>query len=115
MTPICLERNILKTAGDALTTIANLLWIVCCGAARSAILAIAWLLVVLERVGSLVHGDYSMLEVQKWRQPVKYRYCAPDLISIGSLENFKHALYLLNDSAYIGLQFGKNSAQYIGS
>jgi len=44
VTPIRLERNISKTAGDAiLATIAN--YYICCEAVRSAILATAWLLV----------------------------------------------------------------------
>jgi len=46
VTPIPLERNISKTAGDAIiTTIANY-YIVCCEAVRSAMLATAWLLVL---------------------------------------------------------------------
>jgi len=46
VTPIRLEHNISKTAGDAsyLATIANFT-AVCCEAVRSAILATAWLLV----------------------------------------------------------------------
>jgi len=44
VTPIRLERNISKTAGDAIATIANYC-LVCCDAVRLAILAIAWLLV----------------------------------------------------------------------
>jgi len=45
LTPVCLEPNISKTAGDAiLATIANY-YLVCCEAVRSAILAAAWLLV----------------------------------------------------------------------
>ena len=41
--PVRLERNVSKTDGDAITTIAN--YLVCCEAVRSAILATAWLVV----------------------------------------------------------------------
>jgi len=44
VSPIRLEPNIWKTAGDASQQVTNHL-IVCCEAVRLAILAIAWLLV----------------------------------------------------------------------
>jgi len=62
VTPIRLERNIAKTAGECyLATIVDY-WIICCEAIRSAILATVWLLV------HNPNGNAKWLKIRKMTQ-----------------------------------------------
>jgi len=81
--PIQLERNILKTAGDAtLATVANY-YLVCCEAVRSAILATDWLLDNFLTYMQQAHNStcqnkkLHVHQLQSWLKPESYHmyYC----------------------------------------